>query len=367
MQKNSSQPGLYGITSENSNRSGGKLWGKNRFNSTFPLALCLYMRDSGIKPVSVKMKNGQIESVVSAWDMDYIIGKKADKVHYYFEESFQPYKKFYTDDTAIDKIDLVVKINNKDYSPYEIKLTVVPDNSTAKKLEQKWAPEIVLRPVSSAHAMMKVASSLCKEKNKSTRNQVVYALKKAHDKIDNWSNAHEVFNYRGELYTALRDALKYTEKVQEPFLIQPIWRTRGQPPEFCDKCFDVFVWSDVAVMGIPVLEHNPEGEKGLTSPSRKMREIARHVRSLYDILQKGNYSYRDTFNGMSLSKQTDKAFAISGSRSIRYLSHKRLSNPELPKDVIKKIVLNGGESMLKPERRLDAVLQAHMMRTVRQS
>lgn len=117
--------------------------GKNQFNSTFPLALCLYMRDSGIKPVSVKMKNGQIGSAVSAWDMDYIIGKKADKVHYYFEESFQPYKNFYTDNAAIDKIDLVVKISNEDYSPYEIKLTVVPDDTTAKKLEQEWAPEIV--------------------------------------------------------------------------------------------------------------------------------------------------------------------------------------------------------------------------------
>ena len=361
MQQNSSQPGLYGITSDNSSRIGNDLWGKNKFNSTFPLALCLYMRDKGIKPVPVKMENGQIKSTNSVWGMDYIIGKKKDKVRYCFEESFEPYKKFYTDNTAADKIDLVVKINGVYFSPYEIKLTVVPDDKTRKKSEKEWAPEIVLRPVSSAHAMMKVANSLLDSKNKPTKKKIISILKKAYDKVDDWSNSYEVSKYNKELYNALKDALRCVEKIQEPFLIQPIWRTHGQPPTFCDKCFDVFVWSDVAVMGVPVLEHNPEREKGLKSPSRKMREIARHVRSLYDILRKGSYSYKNVYKGMSLNNQTDKAFAISGNQSFKYLSHERLSAPRLHKDEIKKIVLYGGELQLKPERRLDAVLQAYMM------
>ncbi len=56
----SSSVSLYGITPSNSNRHGADLWGKNQFNSTFPLALCLYMRDSNIPPVAVIERNGRI-------------------------------------------------------------------------------------------------------------------------------------------------------------------------------------------------------------------------------------------------------------------------------------------------------------------
>ena len=36
-------PTLYGISEKNSSRFGKSLWGKNQFNSTFPLALSLYI------------------------------------------------------------------------------------------------------------------------------------------------------------------------------------------------------------------------------------------------------------------------------------------------------------------------------------
>ena len=42
-------PRLYGIF--NSNRSQNDFWGKNEFNSSFPVALACYMRDKKIPEV----------------------------------------------------------------------------------------------------------------------------------------------------------------------------------------------------------------------------------------------------------------------------------------------------------------------------
>ena len=51
-------PSLYGLNENNSSRVGADLWGKNQFNSTFPLSLCLYMRDNDIAPVTVDASDG---------------------------------------------------------------------------------------------------------------------------------------------------------------------------------------------------------------------------------------------------------------------------------------------------------------------
>ena len=55
------KPSLYGITPKNSNRTGEALWGKNQFNSAFPLSLCLYMRDKGMSPIAVISTHGDIK------------------------------------------------------------------------------------------------------------------------------------------------------------------------------------------------------------------------------------------------------------------------------------------------------------------
>ncbi|GEM_PF-1717684 len=74
MPSDSSAPSLYGISESNSSRSGAALWGKNQFNSTFPLSLSLYMRDKGIKPVAVAYSNGKIATSDKRWKMSEIVG-----------------------------------------------------------------------------------------------------------------------------------------------------------------------------------------------------------------------------------------------------------------------------------------------------
>ncbi len=87
-----SAPGLYGV--ENSNREGDDLWGKNQFNSTFPISLCCYMRDHGVPPVYVAVnKDGQIRARDDGGvSMEDVFGtpKIGADIRFEFETVFEP-------------------------------------------------------------------------------------------------------------------------------------------------------------------------------------------------------------------------------------------------------------------------------------
>ncbi len=350
-----SSPSLYGITRANSSRSGADLWGKNQFNSTFPLALCLYMRDHEKHPVAVLARRGRIETAPEPqWSMAEIIGHRDEKPYYHFEAFHEPYGKLSRNES--DRIDLVVAVDGTHRIPLELKLTVVPDSGTAQAREEHWGPEVVLRPVSSAHAMMSVATTLF---GHPMENDVIDVLRPAYNQVGGWTNAVEVNRNAERLVRALGRALELIEKLQRPFLLQPIWRTQGQSLELCEQCFDVFAWSDVAVMRLPVA--GLPRRIGPGSVPRPLREIARHVRGLYDLLTTGDFDYSDIYKGMALGAQTDKSLAISGRITNRYLHHERLRRPLLHRRVLQDLILHGGERSLKPERRFDAAVQAHMV------
>ena len=345
----SPKPSLYGISAENCSRQGSDLWGKNQFNSTFPLALCLYMRDKKISPVSVLVNEGDIQTTDGHWSMEHVVGAKQDSPFYIFEESFTPYEGLSRND--VDHIDLVVMVKGKPFAPLEVKLTVVPDRLTAAEDEDLWSPEMVMRPVSSAYAMMGVVSKL---RGSEIVDDVKYALRPAYNRISDWDNVSEISKNIEALRESLDNALMLVESLQIPFILQPIWRTDGQSLALSEQCFDVFVWSNVAVMRIPIKESekNKKGEK----VTRWTREIARYVHSLYTAIQMGDYDYAAIYKGMALGNQTDKSFSLRGPSSINYLAHDRLREPILPREKLKEIVLNGGENELKPERRFDAAV-----------
>ena len=148
------------------------------------------MRDNGLDPVAVVSKEGKVKAVDDVWSMSEVVGGKEDSPHFHFEESFDPYVQFSRN--QVDKIDLVVAVDGKHSIPLEVKLTVVPDNSTSTKEEKDWAPEMVMRPVSSAHAMMGVASSLMDPNNEETKSLVLDVLRPAYNKISTWTNVAEI-------------------------------------------------------------------------------------------------------------------------------------------------------------------------------
>lgn len=350
-------PSLYGLTTTNTNRTGKDLWGKNQFNSTFPVALCLKMRDDEVDPVYVHLdQNLAIRNSTDSLSMNGILGGANDNTYYRFEYAFGPYSMFVGD--SLEKIDLVVVKDNRPLRPLEVKLTVVPDSSTATDDETLWGPEMVVRPVSSAYAMMGIARRLRKGENRSLLMQVEAELKPVYSKVIGWDNVAEIAQKGDALTEALSNAVKIACKVQGPYLLQPIWKTEGQSLKFCRQCFDVFVWSDAAIMSIPLerLRNGGTSEK----VSRHLREVARHVKAFYEACALGHFNYHDTYGGMPLDNQTDKSFSISGKITRKYLGHVRLRKPHYSTEVLQEIILNGGEKMLKPERRFDAAVVAQL-------
>ncbi len=352
-------PSLYGITKENSSRHGNDLWSKNKFNSTFPLSLCLFMRDEGVNPVSVISQDGKICSTDLRWGMGEVIGAKRSNPYYNFEKIFDENRPFLKNASDTDNIDVVVSFRGIDSIPLEIKLTVVPDSGTASQDATQWGPELVLRPVSSAYAMMRLSASLMDAANIETKQQVANELFPVYSSVVNWADPAEIFSKADRLRKALSAALKAAEALQRPFLVQPIWRTKGQSLSLCKQCFDVFVWSDVAMMRVPIDRSN---NGRATAISRPLREIARHVRAMVDILGVGVFSYEEIYKGMSSGRQTDKVFSIAGRITRGYLKHRRLQHPHYERDILQKIILNGGETKLKPERRFDLAVLAEMVK-----
>ena len=364
--------GLYGLLEENSSRYGDGLWGKNQFNSTFPLSLCLYMRDRDIRPVSV-LYDSERGFYLDAehWSMADILGDPEKNPTYQFEAPFVPYVTKEFSKTGLDKIDLVVSLGDDPWRPLEVKLTVVPDSATADEDEEKWAPELVIRPVTSAYAMMSVADSIGVGHQQTGRGvkdphgpelyeSVKSELRKAYNEmtpLSAWDNQEKVVAKSAQLRSHLKDALGVAAKIQKPFLVQPIWKTRGQSFVLSEYCLDVFVWSDVALMMLPVALND---NRNINKVARSLREVARHVKALYELLTQGDYDYNGIYKGMSLGLQTDKGFAMSGKKMWKYMHHERLERPKFDASVLYEIILGGGHKELQPERRFDAAVKLHM-------
>lgn len=355
------EPALYGINSSNSDRSGSDLWGKNQFNSAFPLALCLKMRDDGIRPVYVCFdESNHISANDNQITMSNVV-EQPDQEYYSFETQYPEYQDY---TLGNESIDLVVFQKSRKHSPdasrfpvrpLEVKLTVVPDVTTSQLNSNEWAPELVVRPISSAYAMLGIASRLLSGDHDELLGEVTALLHTCCQRMqrDDWTNVKAVLAKSHDLVQCLDGVMKLVRPLQSAFLIQAIWRTIGQTPMLDGQCFDVFVWSNLAVVGIPLMMVKHQRRNVM---NRNLREVVRHVSALYALCTTKTFNYVDTYGGMGLSLQTDKSFAISGKVTGKILRHPRLRQPHYGIDDIPTIILNGGESLLKPERRLDAAL-----------
>ena len=124
-------PALYGIEHSNRNFKDKYCWGKNQFNSSFPVALCCYMRDKKYGTVLIS-QNGE-KTKTSIIGFDEVFGTKLpnDRLKFCFESSFLPYGDYVEDEMEV--IDLVIKDFKTDayIRPLEIKLTTLPDDGTS--------------------------------------------------------------------------------------------------------------------------------------------------------------------------------------------------------------------------------------------
>ena len=134
-------------------------------------------------------------------------------------------------------------------------------------------------------------------------------------------------------------------------MIQPVWKTKGAKPILADDCLDVFVWSNLAV--IQMCTHQKEDPKTI---NRFMRTIIWIYRMLYEYTNSEPFENKRIVRLQTYNLANDKAYALSGTLSYPLLKCEELAHPRISKLDIKHIILGGGQNLLSPERRFDAVL-----------
>ncbi len=340
---------LYGLMNSNRKFSERIYWGKNQFNSSFPMALCCYMRDKLKNAIAIKMKP-DLSTSLEEIGFDEVFGTKLpnSEIFFSFESYFTPFKSYVAD--ALEKIDVVI-VNNEtkeEIRPLEIKLTTLPDDGTSDFPEEQYGSEIVVRSPTMRYVALSMTTA-----NLSSLEQIRKIFETACKKIDNWENIAEMKSRQADIIGSLKVFLQKFCHTQRPLLVQPIWKTQGKAPILADQCLDVFVWTDFSLLRL-LLDSLEDDEPGRIS--RPQRAAIRLSRFLYEASRGDSVYQKPIYDGMTYDTLNDKEFSMSGRKTNRYMACERLTRPLVGKNEIKNIVLGGGQRYLSPERRFDSIL-----------
>ena len=344
---------LYGLT--HTTRHGKDLWGKNQFNSTFPAALACYMRDNNLPAIYVNL-GPDLKTQCTEISIDDVFNTKLanEELFFDFESRYEPYEKLI--DHQIERVDLVIRKTKKGKGDkqivpgaairaLEVKLTVIPDNTTCKNAPDAWFPEMVIRPATTMYCAMSMASRLSQDEVKA----IFHPVGKA---VMQWGNLTEAKALLPKAIEALNSLQQKFYDRQQSLILQPIWRTQGKKPLLDDNAFDIFVWSDYALARVFI----DQAMKSPNDVSRFGRSALRLTRYLYEYGRAGTAHINNIFADMTYEHQSDKEFSINGAITQRYMNHPRMGTPILGKEILRKIILHGGEEHLSPERRLDQTI-----------
>ena len=169
--------------------------------------------------------------------------------------------------------------------------------------------------------------------------------------INHWEEIADVAPHYDKIENAVLSVASDMYRRQTPLIVQPIWKTEGNKMRLSDDCLDVFVWSNLATIQMCTLER--DRTEGI---SRFQRAVIWLYRMLFDYSIYGQFDYVRIIKNHSYNYANDKAFALNGKRSHRILSCGELTHPRIRKDEIRNIILGGGQNLLSPERRFDAVI-----------
>ncbi|MCM1517899.1 MAG: HindVP family restriction endonuclease [Pseudoflavonifractor sp.] len=348
------EPGLFGQNHNNSSRDYTQeyYWGKNQFNSSFPASLIAYMSYKDIDPVYLctDKENKVIHRYISGRNL-YCIDPLSDTAFYNFEASFPAYDKFYTGER--EKIDLVM-LDTATIIPspligLEIKLTALPDNTTKNLPEDKYSCEIVVRPPT----VNFIACSICNSFRSGEEKDRLRTMLNIVPRINHWEEPEEVLPHYEKILTAIMTICSYLNEKQTPLIIQPIWKTKDGKTVLADDCLDVFVWSNLAVIQM-CNRKDSTSKKRITRPMRTIIWIYLMLLEYSGIY--GQFDYRRIVRLHSYNIANDKAYSLSGTQSYEFLKSEELCHPRISKYEIKNIILGGGQNLLSPERRFDAVI-----------
>jgi hypothetical protein len=346
------KPGLFGVTHSNRDFTQTDSWGKNQFNSSFPAGLTNFLASKNLDNVylyldkDLKVKHGKIST-------EQLFGIKAnsDDLFFSFESPYTPYQQLVIG--SLPRVDLVTQLRSKGQClrPIEVKLTALPDNSTCNLREEYYGCEIVIRPDTIVYLACSIVANF-----KENKDDIANIIGNKFDNITDWTDGATVWPFITQMISAIDKVILSVLEKQEPLLMQPIWKTNGKSPKLADNCLDVFVWSNFAFIQLFVDVARGELSEGANRITRQVRTIIWLFKMLYDFSKQGQINHHKIIDELSYNTKNDKAFAASGRITHRYMSCAELTKPRIQQKEIKNIILDGGQNLLSPERRFDAII-----------
>jgi hypothetical protein len=337
---------LFGLNNSNRDFSNAKAWGKNQFNSSFPAALSCYLDHKKLAANYISILNQKFG--INSIDISSVFSIKPNEKNTYFafEAQYTPFQKYVIG--TLPRTDLVIQNSSTGQClrGLEVKLTALPDNTTCHLTDDEFGSEIVVRPDTIIYLAASIASTSIETVKKYIEISDVI--------IDNWSDAREVIGSIQKIIACISAISIDIEKNQSPFLLQPIWKTIGKSSQLADNCLDIFVWSDASFAWF--ISQISKNDHTATQITRQTRTSIWLYKMLLDICVNGRCDYKDIIDKLSYNTKNDKAFASSGNVTNLYMSCENLTFPRIRKEEIKKIILGGGQNLLSPERRFDAII-----------
>lgn len=347
------QPTLFGINHSNRDLSKADSWGKNKFNSTFPASLIAYMDSIGLKCVYLKLgqNNEIVKDYISAEEL-FNLKPTNDSLFYSFESPYTPFQTISLNQPPFVDLMLMDYKTSEILAGYEVKLTTLPDDGTSRLPEDKYGSEIVIRMPSIKFLACSMAS-IYKDDRQGLQK---YFGKHGFGNISSYIEAAQVNPRLGEIWTNLNALIHDNLSNQKPAIIQPIWKTQGKKPLLSDNCLDVFVWSDLAFTRLFMSESAKVPQDSTVPVNRPTRAMIQLFFMLNEFYVRGNFDSKDIFQKLTYTFKNDKAFSIAGRKTNGLMKCDELLKPRITKGEIKNIILGGGQRLLSPERRFDAVL-----------
>jgi len=338
------RPGLFGITKTNRDFSLKGAWGKNQFNSSFPASLCCYLaskkHDANYLSIFNKTFSQKTIAIKDVFGIEY----NDEDTYFAFESQHTPYQKFVVG--SLPRTDLVIQrvSSGNCLAGLEIKLTALPDETTFDLAEDEYGSEIVVRPDTIVYLACSIAM-----KFGDNLGEVLPDIN-----VADWTEPADVLVKIKQIVLAIENISLMLEPDQSAFLIQPIWKTMGKSPELADNCLDVFIWSEAGFCNF--ITQLADGNTSAKSINRPTRTIVWLYKMLKDIKDSGKFNPKIIIDSMSYNTKNDKAFASSGAITQKFMTCPRLLKPIIEKSEIKNLILGGGQNLLSPERRFDAIL-----------
>jgi hypothetical protein len=340
------EPALFGLMRSNHDFTRERSWGKNIFANTFPAALACYMHSRQINPVYLRLdsEGRLVHSSIRVTEIYGVEALDAD-LFYAFEYPWSIYQPLVIGRLPVTDL-VVMDTSGKNLHGIEIKLTALPDNSTWELSEAAYGCEIVTRPDTIVYLALSIASIF-----KDNRAWLLSFLGDL-PAIADWTNAAEVRPLLPVIADVFDNMLRQLQANQQPLILQAVWKTEGKRLKLHANAFDIFVWSNFAFTRL-FIRAAYTARHAIDRPARAVIWL---VRMLLDFAHHGQINHRQIIATLSYDTRNDKAFSVSGRVTQPLMQCAELLKPRIHREEVKNIILGGGQNLLSPERRLDAVL-----------